>query len=129
MMKMSVFNQKVLPALKGKHEAKVKSFREVTNANGGYLEVIFKLEDRDYTLNIFPGKGETAGRQVNYVTGAIRRQLGKDEESLSLLEVLELAKTTPINIWFSYSPEYQRMNVNFHEPISIGETDLDSVDA
>jgi hypothetical protein len=126
---MSVFNQKVLPALKGKHEAKVKSFREVTNAQGGYLEVIFKLEDRDYTLNIFPGKGETAGRQVNYVAGAIRKQLGKEEESLSLIEVLEMAKTKPINIWFSYSQEYGRMNVNFHEPIVIGETDLDSVDA
>ncbi|NCC99825.1 MAG: hypothetical protein EOL95_09045 [Bacteroidia bacterium] len=107
----------------------MKSFREVTNAQGGYLEVIFKLQDRDYTLNIFPGKGETAGRQVNYVTGAIRKQLGKEEESLSLLEVLEIAKTNPINIWFSYSQEYGRMNVNFHEPVVIGETDLDSVDA
>lgn len=126
---MSVFTEKVLPALKGKHEAKVKSFREVENAQGGYLEVIFELEDRDYTLNIFPGRGETAGRQVNYVTGAIRRQLGKEEEALSLVEVLEIAKTTPINIWFSYSQEYQRMNVNFHEPVTIGEADLDSVDA
>lgn len=126
---MSVFTTKVLPALKGKHEAKVKSFREVENAQGGYLEVIFELRDRDYTLNIFPGRGETAGRQVNYVTGAIRRQLGKEEEALSLVEVLEIAKTTPINIWFSYSQEYGRMNVNFHEPVSIGEADLDSVDA
>lgn len=126
---MSVFTNKVLPALKGKHEAKVKSFREVENAQGGYLEVIFKLQDRDYTLNIFPGRGDTTGRQVNYITGAIRRQLGKEQEALSLTEVLEIAKTTPINIWFSYSQEYGRMNVNFHEPVSIGEADLDSVDA
>lgn len=126
---MSVFNQKVLPSLRGAHQATVKSYREVTNANGGYLEVIFKLEDRDYTLNVFPGKESTLGRQSNYITGAIRRQLGKDEEALTLFEVLDLAKKTPITIWFSYSPEYQRMNVNFHEPISIGSADLDSVDA
>lgn len=128
-MNMSVFNQKVLPALSGKQEAKVKSFREVTNAQGGYLEVIFKLQDRDYTLNIFPGHGATEGKQSNYITSAIRKQLGRANESLSLLEVLELAKKNPINIWFSYSQEYGRMNVNFHEPVVIGEADLDSVDA
>lgn len=126
---MSVFDQKLLPSLEGKHEAKVKGFRKVTNEQGGYLEVIFKLEDRNYTLNIFPGHGATEGKQSNYITGAIRKQLGKSKEALSLIDVLELAKTTPINIWFSYSQEYGRPNVNFHEPVTIGEADLDSVDA
>lgn len=126
---MNVFTKKLLPSLSGARQATVKSYREVTNANGGYLEVIFKLEDRDYTLNIFPGRGATEGRQADYITSAIRRQLGKGDKLLSLVEVLELARKTPITIWFSYSPEYQRMNVNFHEPVSIGSTDLDSVDA
>lgn len=126
---MSVYNQKVLPALSGMRQATVKNYREVTNNNGGYLEVIFKLQDREYLLNVFPGKGETAGRQINYITSAIRNQLGKAQEALSLLEVLELAKKTPINIWFEYSTEYGRMNVNFHAPNTIGEPDLDSVDA
>ena len=128
---MSIFTQKVLPALTGKQQATVRSFKEVSNTNGGYLEVVFKLSDRDYTLNVFPGKGETAGRQVNYITSAIRKQLGRDHEALSLVDVLELAKTNPINIWFSYSQEYERMNVNFHEPQSqvVGVVNLDSVEA
>lgn len=128
-MTNSVYTNPVLPSLRGKHEAIVKSYREVSNANGGYLEVIFKLTDRDYTLNVFPGKGDTAGRQINYITSAIRRQLGKDEETLNLIEVLELAKTTPINIWFSYNAEYERVNVNFHEATVIGSANLDEIPA
>ena len=126
---MSAFTNPILPALSGKQEAVVKSYREVSNDKGGYLEVIFKLQDRDYTLNVFPGKGETANRQINYIGGAIRKQLGKANETLSLTQILELAKKTPINIWFSYSQEFERMNVNFHEPVNIGSVNVDEIPA
>lgn len=124
---MSIFTNKVLPTLNGKRQATVKSYREVENTNGGYMETIWKLEDREFTYNIFPGKDATAGKQVNYVTSAIRRQLGKDEESLSLIEVLELAKTTPINMWFGYNQAFNRMDVTFHDttPIETTATDTD----
>ena len=130
---MSIFANKVLPTLNGKRSALVKSYREVENTNGGYMEVIFKLEDRDTTYNIFPGKDATAGKQVNYVTSAVRRQLGKDEESLSLIDVLELAKTNPINIWFGYNQAFNRMDVTFHDttPIesAVADDTINSIEA
>lgn len=111
-----LYTTKVLPALSGKRKGRVLSYEQVTNSNGGYLAVQFQLEDRVYQYNIFPGKGENTGKQVNYITTAIRKQLGKDNEGLSLIEVLDLAKETDIDIWFAYNMVYQTMNVAFHNP-------------
>lgn len=125
----NLFTQKVLPALSGKREATVKSYENIKNTNGGYLKVTFKLKDRDYGFNIFPGKGEAAGKQINYIASAIRKQLGKESESLSLIEVLDLAKETPISIWFSYNSEFNTMNVAFHESQPTEEiVDLEGVE-
>lgn len=123
-----MLNQKVLPALVGERKATVANFKEVKNSNGGYVEVTFKLEDREYKYPIFPGHGATAGKQIAYVTSALRKQLGKESESMTLGEVLEACRKQPISIWFSYAPEYQRMNVQFHSPAVVVESDLDSIE-
>lgn len=113
---MSLLNQKVLPALNGKYEANVKSFKEVENDNGGYVEVIFTLPDREYTYIMFPS-------QVNYVVSALRRQFEMQDKETTLEKMLEKAKTTKINIWISYNPTVGRNNVAFHEPIVVDTTE------
>lgn len=119
LMKMSLLQQKVLPTLTGKKEATVKDFEEVENTQGGYVKVILQLEDRDYTYCIFP-------TQVEYVTSCLRNQLGlPTTEETTLGEVLQGAKETPINVWFSYNNDLGRMNVAFHEPKSNVEADVE----
>lgn len=105
---MSLLNQKVLPALTGMREAKVRSFEEVENAQGGYVKVILDLGDRDYTYCIFP-------TQVEYVTGALRTQFDMQNESVTLGAMLEKAKTNTIKVWFSFNNDLGRMNVALHE--------------
>lgn len=105
---MSLLKTTVLPTLTGMHEACIKSFREVTNDKGGYVEVIFKLEDRDYTYCMFP-------TQVEYVASALRNQLGHQDEVVTLEQLLQEGTTTPIKIWFKYNENIGRMNVAFHE--------------
>lgn len=105
---MSLLDTKKLPALKGMYEATVKSFREVENNNGGYVECILALPDRDYTYCIFP-------TQLDYVTSTFANQLGKADVEITLGELLELAKTNKIKVWFTYNTDLQRMNVAFHE--------------
>lgn len=105
---MSLLNTTVLPALSGMHEACIKSFKEVTNDKGGYIEVIFKLEDRDYTYCIFP-------TQVEYVASALRNQFGLQAEVVTLGQLLNKATKEPVKIWFSWNENIGRMNVAFHE--------------
>lgn len=124
----SMLDTVVKAPLKGAVQATVKSFQEVQNDKGGYVEVVFTLPDREYTLNIFPGTGATVGKQINYITSAIRKQLQIDGE-VTLKDMLTAAKEMPITLYFSYSNEYNRMNVNFHEPVEIGSIDLSEIDA
>ena len=37
---MSLLNTKVLPTLTGMREARIKSFKEISNDKGGYVETI-----------------------------------------------------------------------------------------
>lgn len=115
---MSLLDTKVLPKLEGERVATLKSYREVINDKGGYVETILKLEDREYTYNIFP-------TQLEYVTSALRNQFGLDTE-VTLGEVLDIAKTTEFKVWFAYNPQYGRMNVALHAPRV--ETQEDSVE-
>lgn len=105
---MSLLNTKVLPALSGMREAKVKSFEEVTNSQGGYVKVVLTLPDREYNYIVFPS-------QVDYVTSCLRNQLELQTEEVTLEEVLTKAKTTPIKVYFSYNTDLGKMNVAFHE--------------
>lgn len=104
---MTLLQTKILPSLSGKVEGTVKSFKEITE-NGGRVEVIFTLPDREYTYNIFPN-------QVDYVTSTLRSQFEMTDEVVTLEDMLNKAKTTPISIWFSWNKEFGRMNVAFHE--------------
>ena len=87
---MTLLQTKILPSLSGR------------------VEVILTLPDREYTYNIFPN-------QVDYVTSALRSQFQMTDEVVTLEDMLNKAKTTPISIWFSWNKEFGRMNVAFHE--------------
>lgn len=113
---MSLLTTKKLPTLAGMKEATVKSFKEVENEKGGYVEVVLKLDDRDYTYCIFPS-------QIDYVMSTLANQLGKTDVEITLEDLLNLAKTTPIKVWFSYNNEFNRMNVAFHEAKPVVEED------
>ena len=105
---MSLLKTKVLPAVSGMREAHIKSFKEVENDKGGYVETILVLPDREYKYIIFP-------TQVDYVTSALRTQFEMQDEEVTLEEMLTKATTTPIKVWFTYNQDLGRMNVAFHE--------------
>lgn len=105
---MSLLNTKVLPALSGMREARIKSFKEVENDKGGYVETVLDLPDREYKYIIFPS-------QVDYVTSALRTQFEMQDEEVTLEEMLTKATTTSIKVWFAYNQDLGRMNVAFHE--------------
>lgn len=106
---MSLLNTKVLPTLTGMREARIKSFKEISNDKGGYVETVLTLPDREYKYCIFPS-------QVEYVTSALRNQLGLQDKEVTLAEVLKAAQKTTIKVWFAYNSDFNRMNVALHEP-------------
>ena len=119
---MSLLEKTVLPSLSGKYEATIKSFKEIENDKGGYVETVIQLADREYKYCIFPS-------QVDYVASALRNQFGMQEDATALGIMLNLAKTHPFNIWFSYNYDIGRMNVAFHDntyrtPIEEDEVEL-----
>jgi len=109
-----MLDQIVLAPLRGEKVARVIDYKQVTNDNGGYVEVKMQLDDRIYPYIIFPGKGETAGRQINYFVSCLRNQWGLDK-AMSLKEALDYAKDHDFKVWFSYNNDFNRMNVEFHE--------------
>ena len=113
---MSLLNHKCLPTLSGKYEAKVKEYTEITNKQGGYIEVVLSLPDREFKYCVFPS-------QVDYVTSCLNRQLNASRDANSLGEALEIykSKQTPLDVWFSYNETYGRMNVALHETTSVDE--------
>ena len=125
---MSLLNTKSLPALTGERVAVLKSYKEVENNQGGYVNLSFQLEDREYNYPLFPGRGDAAGKQINYFMSAIRNQLGLKDGVLELGEILESMKDKEIKIWFSYNNEYQRMNVEFHQTLQTDDTNLDDIE-
>lgn len=125
---MSILKHVSLPALSGKQTGVVKDYQEVSNDKGGYLKVNFQLADRVYPYLIFPGTEGAEGKQINYFCGAVRRQLNL-EGSVTLEEILEVAKTTPIDMFFSYDKVHGRLNVAFHETTQPESVDLNEVQA
>lgn len=109
-----MLDQIILAPLKGEKQAKVESYKEVTNEKGGYVEVNLQLDDRIYPYIIFPGKESTKDRQLNYFVSCLRNQWNLDQ-AMSLKEVLEYGKTHEFSVYFSYNTLYNRMNVEFHE--------------
>lgn len=105
---MSLLEKTVLPSLAGKYEATIKSFKEIENDKGGYIETVIQLPDREYKYCIFPS-------QVDYVASALRNQFGMQDEVTNLGDMLNKAKKTMFNIWFSYNYDIGRMNVAFHD--------------
>lgn len=105
---MSLLDKKVLAPLAGMREATVKSFREIENDKGGYVEVIFNLSDREYTYCVFPS-------QIEYVTSTLRTQFEVEGET-NLGEMLTLALTKTFKVWFNYNYDLGRMNVALHQP-------------
>lgn len=104
---MSLLKHRCKPALKGAYEVTTKSYREIENDRGGYIEVIFDVPGYgDYTYCIFPS-------QVDYVTGCLNTQLGVERDKYPLDEALELLQT--IKVIFNYNYDVGRMNVAFHE--------------
>ena len=103
---MSLLNTKVLPRLEGEYEVTIKSYKEITNAQGGYIETVLQLPDREYKYCIFP-------TQVEYVASCLRNQYEVEGET-TLGAMLEKATKTPFKVWFSYNQDYNRMNVALH---------------
>jgi hypothetical protein len=127
-MIMSLLNTKSLPALTGERVAVLKSYNEVENNQGGYINLLFQLEDREYNYSLFPGRGDAKGKQINYFMSAIRNQLGLKEGVIELGQILEAMKDKEIRIWFSYNSQYQRMNVEFHQSLQTEDTNLDEIE-
>jgi hypothetical protein len=113
---MSLLQQRVLPTLKGKYEAKVLAYEEIENEKGGYIKLTLGLPDRKYEYCVFPS-------QINYLTSSLKKQLG-DNIDTTVEGLLDMARETTINVWFSYNQEYGRMNVAFHEPYVADEDEV-----
>lgn len=109
---MTLLQTKVLPALEGKRTATVKSYKEVANNKGGYIELVLSLPDREYTYVVFPS-------QVNYLASCLQRQLGDKAKEYSLEDLLKLATKNEFSVWFSYNRDLQKMNVAFHESVTV----------
>lgn len=125
---MSLLKYKSLPALTGERVAKLKSYKEVENKQGGYINLLFELEDREYNYQLFPGRGDAEGRQIAYFARAIRQQLGLTEGVMELEDILKAMKNKEIKIWFSYNDFYQRMNVEFHKPAEQLDIDINDIE-
>ena len=103
---MSLLNKRILPRLEGEYVAKVASYKEIENEQGGYVEVTLILPDRDYKYCIFP-------TQVDYVASCLRNQFEILEE-VTLEQMLDLATENEFKVWFSYNQDFGRMNVALH---------------
>jgi hypothetical protein len=106
---LDLLEEETLPELNGKYTGLVKDWTPITNAKGGYIEVVLQLPDREYTYCIFPS-------QVSYVRNCLRRQFKQTDSKVNLTTLLNLAKTKEFNVWFNYNFDYNKMNVAFHEP-------------
>ena len=101
----------------GLHSAVLHAFAVVDNDKGGYIRLDMVFADADKNADgtvrtvawpVFPG-------QFDYVFGSLQRQFGKDNEPITRGELLELAKTSPFNVWKSMHPEYG-VNYSLSEP-------------
>lgn len=116
--------EKILPRLEGTRKATISSYKTVANENGGYLELVLALEDREYTHRVFRGKGDNQGKQLRYFIQGLMSQMDINKETTAK-EVLDTAKKNKnvFEITFTYSPQYNSMNLSF--PTRFKEEDLD----
>lgn len=106
---MSLLKTKVQPKLDGKHTATITSYKEVKNSNGGYIEVVFDLDNgRDFKYNIFP-------KSIQYHTNGIAYQI--DSELTDFRAVLEAGRKAEFNIWLSYNKQYSNYDISYYEPV------------
>ena len=110
---MSLLDSKVLPKLNGEYIVRVKSYKEITNDKGGYVQIVLQLPDREFTYNLFPSS-------IEYVARNLRNQFGIEDET-TLGELLETATKTDFKVWISYNQEYNSMNVSFHNNMMVEE--------
>ena len=106
---MSLLNTEVLPKLEGRYDVTVKSYKEITNKQGGYVSILFQFPDREYNFCLFP-------KRIDYLASCLRNQFGI-EEKVTLKQLLDRAKTESISVWIEWSLEYGSYNLAFHESI------------
>jgi hypothetical protein len=106
---MSLLNTEVLPKLEGHYEVTVKSYKEISNKQGGYVSIVLQFPDREYNFCLFP-------KRVDYLASCLRNQFGITEK-VTLKELLDRAKTEAVNIWIDWSEEYNSYNIAFHESV------------
>lgn len=106
---MSLLDTVVLPKLNGSYEVVVKSYKEITNKDGGYVLVVFKFPDRDHKFCLFP-------KRVDYFCSCLKKQFGVEDQT-TLRELLDTAKETPISVFIEWSDEYNSYNLAFHETL------------
>lgn len=106
-------NQVTLPRLKGIRKATILSAKKKENENGGYLDIVFKLSDREQPYKIFNGKGDKKGNQLRYVIQGLKEQLGSETNELTDMETLNLAKKKEFEIEFTYDKAYNSLNISF----------------
>lgn len=119
---LDLLEEETLPDLNGKYTSLIKDWRPVPNTQGGYIEVILQLPDREHKYCIFP-------KQVSYVRSCLRKQFEQTNNKVSLTALLNLAKTREFNVWFNYNFDYNRMNVAFHESRTVEIEDEDEEEA
>lgn len=105
---MSILSKKATvkePVAEGNYELPLTDVREVSNANGGYVQLVFKNENTEIIHNIF-GQNE---KQIEYTIQTLGRQVGKFGDKVSLEDVL--VKGFIYKIYVSYN-EYGR-NISF----------------
>lgn len=112
---MSLLETKVLPKLEGEYKTKIKTYKEVENENGGYVETTLILPDREFKYLIFPS-------QVNYVASCLRNQFEITEE-VTLADVLAKATKKEFTVYITWNNEFGRYNIALHQPqVSEDET-------
>lgn len=119
---MSLLNYTAPQPLKGAYEGRLTSFKEIENEKGGYIELKFNVTNeegsREYTHCLFPSS-------LDYFISAVGKQLETSERNLGAL--LELVKANPIEMFFTWNEEYQRLNVAFHKPTATEDIDVDDL--
>lgn len=115
---MSILNRKTTvkePIAEGNYELPLVDIKEVSNNQGGYVQLTFKKDNIDLVHTIF-GSNE---KQIEYTIQTLGRQVGKFGDDISLEDVL--VKGFIYKVYISYN-EYGR-NVSF----GVRETSNDTV--
>lgn len=103
---MSLLKTVIKPKLPaGEYPVSIVTFREVTNPQGGYVELTLNMPDRIIKQNFFPS-------QLSYLGSTLAEQLQIRDAEHDIDEILTLAKGKQLFAIVSYN-EYG-MNFAFH---------------